>query len=454
LVTQARVRARRHYQRRRRASAAESVRRALGGVEVAYYLVHSLGTREFEARDRAAARTVAEEAARAGLSQLVYLGGLGDDSPQLSTHLRSQLETEQELASGAVPLTTLRAAIVIGRGSAGFETIVALVDRLPAMVSPRWVSVRTQPIAIADVVEYLAGLCGHPQAIGESFDAGGPEVMTYREMIERVGAERGKRPLIIEVPVLTPRLTSYWLHLVTPVKASIARPLIEGLRNETVAKDERIRELLPSELTPFDLAVRAALLASSQSALKRRRVRGRPAGGPSLTFGSKRLDADELGQLVRHQLAGGDLRRVRHRRLQVALLQHLRRNTVRLVEVARRLEQADRGQDAVRGLKQDVTVEARQLAQAGNQVVVGLAGDLGRTTLVDTFVPSDGGIHLLLLTLAVQAEDSVSPPDVRTVRRRSLPDKQSRQRRLERQIAKVSEERFRHKEKREARRFS
>jgi uncharacterized protein YbjT (DUF2867 family) len=241
------------------ASDAESVRKALEGIDVAYYLVHSLGMRDFEGRDREAARTVAEQAARAGLRQLVYLGGLGDDSPELSTHLRSRLETEQELASGAVPLTTLRAAIVIGRGSAGFETIVALVDRLPAMVCPRWVGVRTQPIAIADVVEYLAGVCGHPQAIGESFDAGGPETMTYREMIERVGVERGKRPLIVEVPVLTPRLSSYWLHLVTPVKASVARPLIEGLRNETIAKDERIRKLLPLELTPFDVAARAAL---------------------------------------------------------------------------------------------------------------------------------------------------------------------------------------------------
>ncbi len=241
------------------ANDAESVRRALEGVDVAYYLVHSLGVSDFESRDRTAAKTVAEQAARAGLSQLVYLGGLGDDSPDLSAHLRSRLETERELASGPVPLTTLRAAIVIGRGSAGFETIVALVDRLPAMVCPRWVRVRTQPIAIADIVKYLAGVCGHPEAIGESFDVGGPEVMTYREMIERVGAERGKRPLIVEVPVLSPRLSSYWLHLVTPVKASVARPLIEGLRNETVANDERIRELIPLQLTPFDEAARAAL---------------------------------------------------------------------------------------------------------------------------------------------------------------------------------------------------
>ncbi|MEP6910498.1 MAG: NAD(P)H-binding protein [Actinomycetota bacterium] len=238
---------------------ADSVRLALDGIDVAYYLVHSLGARDFEERDREAARTVAEQAQRAGVKQLVYLGGLGDDSPELSPHLRSRLDTERELGSGGVPLTTLRAAIIIGRGSAGFETIVALVDRLPAMVCPRWVGVRTQPISIADVVEYLAGVCGNPQAVGESFDVGGPEVMTYREMIERVGALRGKRPLIVEVPILTPRLSSYWLHLVTPVKASVARPLIEGLRNETVAKDERIRELLPIPLTPFDEAARAAV---------------------------------------------------------------------------------------------------------------------------------------------------------------------------------------------------
>jgi uncharacterized protein YbjT (DUF2867 family) len=241
------------------ANDAASVRRVMDGVQVAYYLVHSLGAQDFEERDRAAARTFAEEAERAGLSQLVYLGGLGDDSPDLSPHLRSRLDTQRELGSGAVPLTTLRAAIVIGRGSAGFETIVALVDRLPAMICPRWVSVRTQPIAIRDIAEYLAGVCGNARAIGESFDVGGPEVMTYREMIERVGAMRRKRPLIVEVPLLTPRLSSYWLHLVTPVKAAVARPLIEGLRNETVAHDDRIREVVPVQLTPFGAAVRGAL---------------------------------------------------------------------------------------------------------------------------------------------------------------------------------------------------
>ena len=236
-----------------------AVRRALDGVEVAYYLVHSLGASDFEARDLLAARTVAQAAEQEGVRQLVYLGGLGDDSPDLSPHLRSRLETANQLAAGSVPVTTLRAAIVVGPGSAGFETIVALVDRLPAMVCPRWVGVQTQPIALADVVRYLEGVCGEDRTKGASFDVGGPEVMTYREMIERIARLRGKRRLIVEVPALTPRLSSYWLHLVTPVKASVARPLIEGLKNPTVAADDRIRDLVEFELTPFDDAARAAL---------------------------------------------------------------------------------------------------------------------------------------------------------------------------------------------------
>jgi uncharacterized protein YbjT (DUF2867 family) len=237
----------------------QSVARAIEGAEVAYYLVHSLGSRDFEERDRAAARTVAREAERAGLRQLVYLGGLGDDSPRLSRHLRSRAETADVLASGSVPVTTVRAAMVIGAGSAAFETMVALVDRLPGMICPRWVSTRTQPIALDNVATYLAAAAGREEMSGESFDAGGPDVMTYREMIERIARIRGKRPVILEVPVLTPRLSSYWLHLVTPVNAGVARPLIEGLRNATVAHDDRLRRLVPLRLTRFEDAARAAL---------------------------------------------------------------------------------------------------------------------------------------------------------------------------------------------------
>ena len=241
------------------AADAGSLRRLFVGVEVAYYLVHSLGSPDFEERDRAAAANVAREAERAGLRQVVYLGGLGDDSPALSRHLRSRAETGRVLAEGSVPVTTLRAAMVVGPGSAAFETIVALVDRLPGMVCPRWVSTETQPIALVDVAAYLAAAAGRDDMLGETFDAGGPEVMTYRGMIERVARLRGKRPLIVEVPVLTPRLSSYWLRLVTPVNAAVARPLVEGMSNTTVARDERLRELVPLSLTSFEDAARGAM---------------------------------------------------------------------------------------------------------------------------------------------------------------------------------------------------
>jgi len=237
----------------------ESTRGVLEGVDVAYHLVHSLGARNFPELDRRVAENVVAEAERAGVAQLVYLGGLGDDAPDLSAHLRSRAETGAVLSSAAVAVTTLRAAVVVGRGSAAFETIVALVDRLPVMVAPRWVSTPTQPIALADMVRYLTGVAGRTDALGESFDVGGPDVMTYGEMIQRIARLRGKRPLIVEVPVLSPRLSSYWLHLVTPVGASVARPLVEGLRNPTIARDDRIRKLLPFPLTSFADAARDAL---------------------------------------------------------------------------------------------------------------------------------------------------------------------------------------------------
>jgi uncharacterized protein YbjT (DUF2867 family) len=239
-------------------TAADGVRRALAGVDAAFYLVHSLGSDDFAQRDQRAAETVASEAGRAGLRQMIYLAGLGGESEDLSPHLRSRLETGRRLGAGEVPVTTLNAAMVVGQGSAAFETIVALVDRLPAMLCPRWVSTPTQPIALQDVLRYLAGVCGREQALGRSFDVGGPEVMTYRNMIERIAKLRGRHPLIVEVPVLTPRLSSYWLRLVTPVNANVARPLIDGLRNPTVAHENDIRELIPFELTTFDDAARAS----------------------------------------------------------------------------------------------------------------------------------------------------------------------------------------------------
>jgi uncharacterized protein YbjT (DUF2867 family) len=235
--------------------------RALDGVDVVFHLVHSLGDRDFANRDRLAADAVAVAAERAGVSQIVFLGGLGEEANDLSPHLRSRAETARRLAAHSVPVTTVRSAIVIGAGSAAFETIAALVDRLPAMICPHWVTTRTQPIALTDVVRYLAGVAGRTEAFGQAFDAAGPEIMTYRDMIERIGRLRGRRPFIVEVPLLTPRLSSLWLHLVTPVKANVARQLVDGLRNETVARDHRIEALVPLELTPFDEAARAAMAA-------------------------------------------------------------------------------------------------------------------------------------------------------------------------------------------------
>lgn len=241
------------------ATKAKSMRRAFDGVDVVYYLVHSLGAADFTEVDRKAAATVADEAARAGVSQIVFLGGFGDGEPDLSPHLRSRAETARILGAGPVPVTTLRAAVVLGRGSAAFDTIVALVDRLPLMIAPRWVSMPTQPIALEDVIRYLRDVAGHAETLGETFDVGGPDILTYRQMIERIGALRGRRPRIVEVPVLSPQLSSYWLHLVTPVRANVARPRVEGLRNPTVAHDERIRKLFPRELTSFEFAAREAL---------------------------------------------------------------------------------------------------------------------------------------------------------------------------------------------------
>jgi uncharacterized protein YbjT (DUF2867 family) len=263
------------------ADVTDSLHGTLDGVDVVYHLVHSLGSRDFSALDRRAAENVAAEAERAGVSQIVYLGGLGEDRSGLSAHLRSRIETAAILGSGAVPVTTLRAAVIVGRGSAAFETIVALVDRLPVMVAPRWLSTPTQPIALDDTVRYLDGVAGRPEALGQSFDIGGPEILTYGDMVKRIARMRGRRPLIIQVPVLTPRLSSYWLHLVTPVRAAVARPLIEGLQYPTVAHDDRIRRLIPFPPTPFCDAARSALdagrgqdlPASPRARLRPRRAR-------------------------------------------------------------------------------------------------------------------------------------------------------------------------------------
>ena len=211
---------------------------ALEGIEVAYYLAHSMGAGErgFAERDRQAARNFAQAAHAAGVSRIVYLGGLGDDSADLSHHLASRHETGAELASHGVPVTEFRAAVIIGSGSASFEILRHLTERLPVMITPRWVGTRCQPIGIRDVLDYLAGALDHPEVAGV-VEVGGPDVLSYGDMMRAYARLRGLRRLMIPVPVLTPRLSSYWVNLVSPVPAAIARPLIEGLRNEVVVRD-------------------------------------------------------------------------------------------------------------------------------------------------------------------------------------------------------------------------
>jgi uncharacterized protein YbjT (DUF2867 family) len=247
------------------ASDAAAMHDALVGAEVVYHLVHSLGQPDFEATDRAAARAVAGGAAAGGASQVVFLGGLGEEGADLSAHLRSRAETAAILVDGPVPVTTLRAAMIVGADSAAFETILALVDRLPVMICPRWVSVETQPVALVDVIAALVVVCGRAQSFGATYDVGGPEVMSYRAMMERTARIRGRRPLLIEVPVLTPWLSSLWLHLITPVNAAVTRPLIEGLKVPTLAHDDSIWELVPGKRTGFDDAVHAALAATASA---------------------------------------------------------------------------------------------------------------------------------------------------------------------------------------------
>jgi uncharacterized protein YbjT (DUF2867 family) len=220
---------------------------ALAGVEVAYYLVHSMGDHAaFAARDRDAARAFGQAAREAGVRRIVYLGGLGDASDGLSDHLRSRQETGEALRSGGVPVTEFRAAVIVGSGSISFEMIRWLVERLPVMVCPRWVYQRTQPVAIGDVLAYLVAAPSVAEAADRVVEIGGADVLTYRDMMLGYARRRGLRRHLIPVPVLTPRLSSHWVRWMTPVPASIARPLVEGLRNEVIVRDDSARRLFPA----------------------------------------------------------------------------------------------------------------------------------------------------------------------------------------------------------------
>jgi uncharacterized protein YbjT (DUF2867 family) len=237
-----------------------SLEDALAGVDVAIYLVHSLDDPDFERKDAEAARNFGRAAAKAGVRQIVYMGGLGDDGDDLSPHLRSRREVEGILGEDGVPVTVLRAAIVVGHGGISWEITRQLVKNLPAMVVPKWVTTRSQPIAIDDVVRYLAGVVGHPDALDRVFEIGGPEQLTYLEMMQ-VAAEvaGGSRLPIVTVPLLTPRLSSYWLALVTDVDATTGRHLIDSMSTEVVVSEQSIRDVVPGDPLTYAEAVRRAL---------------------------------------------------------------------------------------------------------------------------------------------------------------------------------------------------
>jgi uncharacterized protein YbjT (DUF2867 family) len=240
---------------------AETLPPALAGVERAYYLIHSMiGSSDFHERDLLAARTFSSAAYAAGVERLIYLGGLGNPETDLSHHLRSRQQTGGALRESGIAVTEFRAAVIVGSGSLSFEMIRYLTERIPVMICPHWVFTRIQPIAIRDVLDYLVEALEQPESRGQILEIGGADVVTYGDMMLGYARLRGLRRILVPVPVLTPRLSSYWIHLVTPIPASLARPLVEGLRNEVIVRDERARRLFPTiQPVSYHTAVARAL---------------------------------------------------------------------------------------------------------------------------------------------------------------------------------------------------
>lgn len=246
----------------------ESVDRAVEGCRAAFYLVHSMiaQKKKYVEADRLAARSMMEAAAARGLEKIIYLGGLAE-SPrnQLSRHLQSRLEVAEILQSGPVPVTHLRAPIILGSGSASFEILRYLVERLPVMITPRWVQSLTQPIAIRNVLYYLAECLENDQTTGRTFDIGGPEVLAYRDLLDIYAQiARLRKRLVFPVPVLTPTLSAYWIHLISPVPAEIALPLTQGLSSASVCTENEIRQIIPQRLLSAGEAIRLALDRAEQ----------------------------------------------------------------------------------------------------------------------------------------------------------------------------------------------
>ncbi len=245
------------------ASDGAALDRALAGISLVYYLIHSMGPRPagvgFREVDARIARSVVAATRRANVDRTIYLGGLGDDAPSASIHLASRREVGRILRSGPSAVTQLHAGIVIGPGGSSFEMMVQLVERLPVMICPRWVDRRCQPIALADLVDLLIGCGRDDRTRGSSFDVGGPDVLRYSEMLLRIGEELRRPPCLVILPRFTPALSAHWVGYITEVSPDVARPVIEGMYVDAVCRDERIHDLLPAARTGFDRAIADAL---------------------------------------------------------------------------------------------------------------------------------------------------------------------------------------------------
>ena len=244
----------------------KDLKEALRGIHSAYYLVHSMGGKsitkntEFAEKDKKSAENFVSVAGDAGLQRIIYLGGLGEKGKDLSEHLNSRAEVAEILSSGSPSATILRAAIIIGAGGASYEMLRYLVERLPVMICPKWINTRIQPIAVKNVIEYLVGCLTNNATAGKTFDIGGPEILTYKKMMEQYTEARGiARRVIIDVPILTPTLSAYWVDFVTPIPSGIAHPLIEGMKNEVICKDNSIDRFVEINKTPFIEAVKIAV---------------------------------------------------------------------------------------------------------------------------------------------------------------------------------------------------
>lgn len=244
----------------------EGLEEALQGIRTTFYLIHSMGGRtltknkEFAIKDKKSAQNFIQAANKANLERVIYLGGLGEVGSGLSEHLKSRTEVAAILSSTKVKATVLRAAVIIGAGGASFEMLRYLVERLPVMICPKWINTRIQPIAVKDVLKILVGCLENFKTAGQTFDICGPDVLTYRQMMYQYADTRGiRRPLVIPVPVLSTQLSAYWVDLVTPIPSGIAHPLIEGLKNEVVCKNNRIYDLIPMMTTNFKESVKTAL---------------------------------------------------------------------------------------------------------------------------------------------------------------------------------------------------